>query len=146
MLVQIYNFIMSKLRVRCILAAIFRHFFYVGNVSLCLMLSGLKYFLCMQCQKDPFTQRCGRHSYIERRNQIKKTKKSCSMTDGKSFTQCVVQREQRATETETDSKNRETYIGFTENEFKHISLHKSALQVINKRTATTLSPHVWKLK
>ena len=57
---------------------------------------------------------------------------------------CVVY---KATVTETNSNNQETYIGLTENEFKtRFNLHKSSLRLKHKRTATTLSDHVWKLK
>ena len=49
--------------------------------------------------------------------------------------------------TETTSNNQETYIGLRENEFKtRFNLHKSSLKLEHKRTSTTLSDHVWKLK
>ena len=48
---------------------------------------------------------------------------------------------------EATSKNQETYIGLTENEFKtRFNLHKSSFKLEHKRTSTTLSEHVWKLK
>ena len=59
-------------------------------------------------------------------------------------TTCVVY---KATVTETTSNNQETYIGLTENEFKtRFNLHKSSFKLEPKRTSTTLSDHVWKLK
>ena len=49
--------------------------------------------------------------------------------------------------TETDTKKQETYIGLTENEFKtRFNLHKSSFKLEHKRTTTTLSDHIWKLK
>ena len=70
-------------------------------------------------------------------------KDSCPL-DGKCLTKCVVY---KATVTETTSNNQETYIGLTENEFKtRINLHKSSFKLKHKRTSTTLSEHVWKLK
>ena len=70
-------------------------------------------------------------------------KSSCPL-DGKCLTKCVVY---KATVTETTSKNQETYIGLTENEFKtRFNLHKSSFKLEHKRTSTTLSDHVWKLK
>ena len=57
---------------------------------------------------------------------------------------CVVY---KATVTETTSDNQETYIGLTENEFKmRFNLQKSSFKLEHKRTSTTLSEHVWKLK
>ena len=51
------------------------------------------------------------------------------------------------TVTERTSNNQETYIGLTENEFKTtFNLHKSSFKLELKRTSTTLSEHVWKLK
>ena len=53
----------------------------------------------------------------------------------------------KATVTETTSNNQETYTRLTENEFKTIfNLHKSTIKLKHKRTSTTLSEHVWKLK
>ena len=70
-------------------------------------------------------------------------KNSCPL-DGKCLTKCVVH---KATVTETTSNNQETYIGLTENEFKtRFNLHKSSFKLEHKRTSTTLSEHVWKLK
>ena len=70
-------------------------------------------------------------------------KNSCPL-DGKWLTKCVVY---KATVTETTSNNQETYIGLTENEFKtRFNLHKSSFKLEHKRTSTTLSNHVWKLK
>ena len=49
--------------------------------------------------------------------------------------------------TETTSNNQETCIGLTENEFKtRFNLHKSSFKLEHKRTSTTFSDHVWKLK
>ena len=62
----------------------------------------------------------------------------------KCLTKCVVY---KATVTETTSNNQETHIGLTENEFKtRFNLHKSSFKLEHKRTSTTLSDHVWKLK
>ena len=70
-------------------------------------------------------------------------KSSCPL-DGKRLTKCVVY---KATVTETTSNNQETYIGLTENELKtRFNLHKSSVKLEHKRTSTTLSDHVWKLK
>ena len=53
----------------------------------------------------------------------------------------------KATVTETTLNNQETYIGLTENEFKtRFNLHKSSFKLEHKRTSTTLSDHIWKLK
>ena len=53
----------------------------------------------------------------------------------------------KAKVTETTSNNQETYIGLRENEFKtRLNLHKSSYILEQKRTSTTLSDHVWKLK
>ena len=66
-------------------------------------------------------------------------KNSCPL-DGKCLTKCVVYKA-------TTSNNQETYIGLTENEFKtRFNLHKSSFKLEHKRTSTTLSEHVWKLK
>ena len=70
-------------------------------------------------------------------------KNSCPL-DGKCLTKCVVY---KATVTETTSINHESYIGLTENKFKTRSnLHKSSFKLEHKRTSTTLSEDVWKLK
>ena len=70
-------------------------------------------------------------------------KNNCPL-DGKCLTKCVVY---KATVTETDTKKQETYIGLTENEFKtRFNLHKSSFKLEHKRTTTTLSDHIWKLK
>ena len=70
-------------------------------------------------------------------------KNSCSL-DGKGLTKCIVY---KAPVTEITSNNQETYIGLTENEIKtRFNLHKSSLKLEHKRTSTTLSDHVWKLK
>ena len=48
---------------------------------------------------------------------------------------------------ETDTKKQETTIGLTENEFKtRFNLHKSSFKLEHKRTTTSLSDHIWKLK
>ena len=70
-------------------------------------------------------------------------KNSCPL-NGKCLTKCVVY---KATLTETTSNNQVTYIGLTENEFKtRFNLHKPSFKLEHKRTSTTLSEHVWKLK
>ena len=47
----------------------------------------------------------------------------------------------------TDNQNKETYIGLTENNFKtRYNGHSSNLNNNEKRSATTLSEYVWKLK
>ena len=76
-------------------------------------------------------------------------KNSCPL-DGKCLTKCVVY---KATVREKTSNNQETYIGLTENvgltenELKtRFNLHKSSFKLEHKRTSTTLSEHVWKLK
>ena len=49
--------------------------------------------------------------------------------------------------TKTTSNNQEVYIGLTENEFKtRFNLHKSSFKLEHKRTLTSHSDHVWKLK
>ena len=68
---------------------------------------------------------------------------SCPL-DGKCLTKCNVY---KTTVTDTTLNNLETYIGLTENEFKtKFNLHKSSFKLEHKRTSTTLSEHVWKLK
>ena len=70
-------------------------------------------------------------------------KSSCPL-ERKCLTKCVVY---KATVTETTWNNQETYIGLTENKFKtRFNLHKSSFKLEHKRTSTTLSDHVWKLK
>ena len=69
-------------------------------------------------------------------------KSSCPL-DGKCLTKCVVY---KATVTETTSSNQETYIGLTVNEYTRFNLHKSSYKLEHKRTSTTPSDHVWKLK
>ena len=70
-------------------------------------------------------------------------KSSCPL-DGKCLTNCVVY---KATVIETTSNNQETYMGLTENEFKtRFNLHKSSFKLEHKRTSTTLSDQVWKIK
>ena len=84
------------------------------------------------------------------KNQLKIAKygtvgKICRL-EGKCLTQCVVY---KSTVTETTSNYRETYrsIRLTENEFKtRFNLHKSSFKLEHKRTSTTLSEHIWKLK
>ena len=47
----------------------------------------------------------------------------------------------------TNSNKQETYKGLTENEFKtRFNLHKSSFKLEHKRTTTTLSDHIRKLK
>ena len=70
-------------------------------------------------------------------------KQHCPL-DGKCLTKCVVY---KATVTETTSNNQETYIGPTGNEFKtRFNLHKSSFKLEHKRTSTSLSDHISKLK
>ena len=70
-------------------------------------------------------------------------KNSCPL-DGKCLTKCVVY---KGTVTETTLNNQETYIGLRENKFKtRFNLHMSSFKIEYKRTSTTLSKHVWKLK
>ena len=60
------------------------------------------------------------------------------------ISKCVVY---KATVTETTSNNQKTYIGLTENKFKtRFNLHKSSFKLEHKRSSTTLSDNVWKLK
>ena len=74
----------------------------------------------------------------------KKTLAHMKASEGKCLTKCFVY---KATVTETISNNQETYIGLTENEIKtRFNLHKSSFKLEHKRTSTTLSDHVWKLK
>ena len=70
-------------------------------------------------------------------------KNSCPL-DGKCLIKCVVY---KASVTETTPNNQETYIGLTENELRmRFNKHKSSFKLEHKRTSTTLSEHVWKLK
>ena len=60
------------------------------------------------------------------------------------LTKCIVY---KATVTETTLNNQKTYIRQTENDFKtRFNWHKSSFKLEHKRTSTTLSEHVWKLK
>ena len=64
--------------------------------------------------------------------------------DGECLTKCVVY---RSTVTEITSNDQEMYIGFTENEVRtRFSMHKSSFKPELKRTSTTFSNPVWKLK
>ena len=68
---------------------------------------------------------------------------SCPL-DGNCLTKGVVY---KATVTETNSNNQETYIGLTENDIKtRFNLHEQSFQVITQGTSTTLSDHVWEFK
>ena len=68
-------------------------------------------------------------------------------TVGKKTTTSASLNAYKAPVTETTSNNQETYIGLTENEFKtRFNLQKSSFKLEQKRTSTTLSEHVWKLK
>ena len=70
-------------------------------------------------------------------------KNSCPL-EVNCLTKCVVC---KATVTEITLTNLETYIGLTENKFKtRFNLHKSSFKSELKRTSTTLSDSVWKLK
>ena len=75
---------------------------------------------------------------------LSKNKNSCPL-DGKCLTKCV---EYKATGTETTSNNQAPHNYRTNrNEFNTIiCLHKSSFKLEHKRTSTTLSDHVWKLK
>ena len=69
-------------------------------------------------------------------------KDSCPLK-GKCLSKCVVY---KATVKENDNTT-ETYIGLTENEFKtRYNQHTSSFRLSHKRSSTTLSEHVWKLK
>ena len=64
--------------------------------------------------------------------------------DGKCLTSSVIY---QATVTRLDNQNKETYIGLTENSFKtRYNGHSANLNNHDKRSATTLSEYVWKLK
>ena len=64
--------------------------------------------------------------------------------DGKYLTECIVY---KATITQTQSNNKETYTGLTENTFKtRYNLHKSSFKLKHKKSATGLSDHIWVLK
>ena len=64
--------------------------------------------------------------------------------DGKCLTECVVY---KATVTQTESSNKETYIGFAQNTFKtRYNLHKSSFKPELKKSAKRLSAHIWELK
>ncbi|KAJ8021191.1 hypothetical protein HOLleu_38317 [Holothuria leucospilota] len=53
----------------------------------------------------------------------------------------------QATVTRHDNHKEETYIGLTENTFKtRYNAHKSSFKHKDKRNATALSEHIWKLK
>ena len=53
----------------------------------------------------------------------------------------------QATVTTTDTQKEETYIGLTDNSFKtRYSGHTDSFRNENKRYATALSKHIWKLK
>ena len=53
----------------------------------------------------------------------------------------------QATVTETDSDSKKTYIGLTKNSFKtRYTQHKSSFKLVNKRSSTTLSEHIWGLR
>ena len=56
-------------------------------------------------------------------------------------------RAMRERDTHTHTNNQETYIGLSRIKFKtRFNLHKSSFKLEHKRTSTTLSDHVWKLK
>ena len=53
----------------------------------------------------------------------------------------------KATVSQTESNNKETYIALTENTFKtRYNLHKSSFKLKHKKSATWLSKHIWELK
>ena len=59
--------------------------------------------------------------------------------DGKCRIECIVY---RATVTQTESNNKETYTGLTENTFKtRYNLHKSSFKLEHKKSARGLSEH-----
>ena len=70
-------------------------------------------------------------------------KNACPL-NGECLRECVVY---QATVTETDTQEENTYIGLTENSFKtRYNLHKSSFKLAHKRSATSLSEHIWKMK
>ena len=80
------------------------------------------------------------HRMKESTQDSKLCKKKLLPPYGKCLTKCVLY-------TEITSNNQETYIGLTENEFKtRFNLPKSSFKLEHKRTSTTLSDHVLKLK
>ena len=49
--------------------------------------------------------------------------------------------------TEITTKNQESYIGLTDNEFKtRYNQHKSSLKLVHRKKDTKLSEHIWELK
>ena len=70
-----------------------------------------------------------------------RNKSSCPL-DNNCLQKCVIY--QAAVK---HNNNIDTYIGVTENEFKtQYNAHISSFKLENKRTATTLSEHIWNLK
>ena len=48
--------------------------------------------------------------------------------------------------TETTTKNQESYIGLTDNEFKtRYNQHKSSVKLVHRKIDTKLSEHIWEL-
>ena len=53
----------------------------------------------------------------------------------------------KAIVTQTESMKHDKYIGMTENHFKTIyNLHNSSFRLLHRKSTTTLSEHLWKLK
>ena len=108
-------------------------------------------YICLPNVKQTISNNNNRLQQLHRMKESTQDSKLCNCRhkhscplDGKCLTKCVVY---KATVTETTSNNQETYIGLTENEFKtRFNLHKSSFKLEYKRTSTTLSGHVWKLK
>ena len=70
-------------------------------------------------------------------------KASCPL-NGKCLAKCVIN---KATVTETTTKNQESCIGLTDNEFKtRCNQHKSSFKLVHRRNHTKLSEHIWELR
>ena len=70
-------------------------------------------------------------------------KASCAL-NGKCLAKCVIY---KATVTETTTKNEESYIGLTDNEFKtRYNQDKSSFKPVHRKKDTKLSEHIWELK
>ena len=64
--------------------------------------------------------------------------------NGKCLAKCVIY---KATVTETTTKNQESYIGLTDNEFKtRYNQHKSSFKLVHRKKDIKLSEHIWELK
>ena len=70
-------------------------------------------------------------------------KASCPL-NSKCLAKCVIY---KVTVTETTTKNQESYIGLTDNEFKtRYNRHKSPSKLMHRKKDTKLSEHIWELK